>query len=170
MTTSNNVSFVFDEMREYIAGITQSGSTTLRLKVDETVVGDCKWKLIMYIDNNGTLPVNNWETLISYGSSGNIPELDLIEVKVYNGCGTPLQSGIYQIFTNNLNHDILEIIPESVPRVMPAPCDGSQVNGPGSYLTDYNEFTFNIDYRIKPGYLLRSGAYEINIRFCLTEY
>lgn len=168
MSTSGNIDFVFDDMRDYITGITQSGKTQLRLKVDETVAGSCRWRLIMYIDNNMHMPNNEWETLVNYGTGGNNPELDLIEVKVYNGCGTPVNSGVFQIFANNVQYDILDIIPLG-PRIMPAPCDGSQVNGPGSYLTDYNEYSFTIDYRIKPGYLLRSGAYQIKIHFCLVE-
>jgi len=167
MSTPGNVDFVFDEMREYVTGITLSGKTMLRLDVREDIAGACKWKLIMYIDNNMHLPDFEWEPLVTYGTTGANPELGLIEVKVYNGCGTPLQSGVYQVF-NNIQYDVIEIIPDG-PRIIPAPCDGSQVNGPGSYVTDYNEFNFTIDYRIKPGYLLRSGAYQIKIHFCLVE-
>jgi len=122
----------------------------------------------MYIDNGGGLPNNEWEKLVEYGTSGNNPELDLIQVKVYNGCNTPLNSGVWQIFSGNVQYDILEIIPDGV-RILPGPCDGSQVNGPGSYLTDYNEFNFIIDYRITPGYLHKPGAYQIKIWFCLVE-
>ena len=168
MSTPGNIDFVFDDMREYITGITQSGKTQLRLRVDESVVGSCQWRLIMYIDNNAYIPNNEWEPLVTYSASGNNPELDLIEVKVYNGCGTPLNSGVFQVFANNVQYDLLEIIPNG-PRILPAPCDGSQVNGPGNYLTDYNEFSFTIDYRIIPGYFLRSGAYQIKIHFCLVE-
>lgn len=168
MSTSNNIEFTFDNIEKYYNGITQSGSTQLRLMVDEIIPGNCRWKLMMYIDNNGSLPNNEWEPLNIYGSSGNNPELNLIQVKVYNGCGTPLNSGIYQIFAGNVQYDILDIIPD-VPRTLPAPCDGSQVNGPGSFLTDYNEYNFNIDYRIVPGYTLKPGAYQIKINFCLVE-
>ncbi|MFH2142530.1 MAG: hypothetical protein ABIJ97_08920 [Bacteroidota bacterium] len=168
MTTPGNVDFVFDDMRKYITGITLSGSTMLRLKVDELVPGNCKWVLMMYVDNNGTLPNNEWETLVTYGSAGNIPELNSIEVKVYNGCGTPLNSGVFQIFAGNVQYDLLYIIPD-VPRNLPAPCDGTQINSPGSYLTDYNEYNFIIDYRIQPGYLYQPGAYQIKIWFCLVE-
>ncbi|PKP22818.1 MAG: hypothetical protein CVU05_02240 [Bacteroidetes bacterium HGW-Bacteroidetes-21] len=168
MTTSGNVDFVFDDMRDFITGITHSGSTMLRLRIDEVVPNSCRWRLMMYIDNNSVLPANEWETLVNYGTSGQNPELDLIEVKIYNGCGTPLNSGVFQIFAGNTQYDLLEIIPMG-PRIVPAPCDGSQVNGPGSYLTDYNEYSFTIDYRIKPGYILKPGAYQIKIHFCLVE-
>lgn len=168
MSTSGNVDFDFDDMQKYVNGITHSGSTQLRLKVDEIIAGSCKWKLMMYIDNNGYLPNNEWEPLNIYGSSGNNPELNLIQVKVYNGCGTPVNNGIFQIFAGNVQYDILDIIPD-LPRTMPGPCDGSTINGPGSFLTDYNEYNFTVDYRILPGYTLKSGAYQIKIHFCLVE-
>jgi hypothetical protein len=169
MTTENNADFVFDDMRKYITGITMGGKTMLRLKIDTLLASSgCKWMLRMYVDNGGGLPNNEWEKLVEYGVSGNTPELDLIEVKVYNGCNTPLNSGVWQTFSNNVHYDILEIIPDDA-RILPGPCDGSQVNGPGSYLTNYNEFNFIIDYRIKPGYSYKSGAYQIKIWFCLVE-
>ncbi len=170
MTTLGNVDFVFSEMRHYVSGITHSGATQLRLRVDETNPGNCKWRLMMYIDNNNTLPPNQWEVLNTYGSAGNIPELDLIQVKVYNGCGTPVNSGIYQIFSGNTQHDILEIIPP-LPTINPAgTCDGANpTNGAGSYLTNYNEYNFTIDYRIIPGFSHRPGTYQIKIHFCLVE-
>lgn len=169
MSTSGNVDFEFDDMRKFINGITKSGSTQLRLKVNELIAGSCKWKLMMYIDNNGHLPNNEWEPLSVYGTSGNNPELNLIQVKVYNGCGTPVSSGVYQVFSGNVQYDILDIIPPLAVRNMPAPCDGTLVNGPGNYLTDYNEYSFTVDYRLTPGYALQSGAYQIKINFCLVE-
>jgi len=170
MSTPGNVDFEFNDMQKYIAGITHSGSTQLRLKVDEIIAGQCKWHLMMYITNNGYLPANEWEPLTFYGSSGTAPQLNLIQVKVYNGCGTPLNSGVYQIFAGNVNYALLEIIPALPdPRNLPGTCSGTQVNAPGSYLTDYNEYNFNIDYRILPGYSLRPGAYQIKINFCLVE-
>lgn len=170
MSTPGNVDFEFSDMQKYVSGITHSGSTQLRLKIDETVVGSCKWRLMMYITNNGYLPTNDWEPLTYYGASGNAPQLNLIQVNVYNGCGTPLNSGTYQIFAGNINYDILEIIPALPnPRNLPGTCSDTQVNAPGSYLTDYNEYNFNIDYRILPGYSLRPGAYQIKINFCLVE-
>ncbi|GIV29773.1 MAG: hypothetical protein KatS3mg028_0839 [Bacteroidia bacterium] len=165
----SNIDFTFDEMNEYVRGITYSGATQLRLKVDEINPGLCKWKLIMIIENNGYLPNNEWEPLVYYGGSGTVPNLNLIEVSVWNGCGTALYNGVFRTFSNNINNDTLSIIPDLVIRNLPGPCDGTHINGPGSYLTDYNEFSFNIDYRITPGFALRPGSYQIRIRFCLVE-
>lgn len=169
MSTPGNIDFTFSDINKYVSGITISGATQLRLKVDEQNPGACRWKLIMYIDNNNHLPSNEWEPLYTYSSSGNIPELDLIQVKVYNGCGTPLNNGIFQIFSGNTQYDILEIIPDDGNFYPSGNCDGSHVNTPGSYLTDYNEYNFNIDYRIIPGFQYRPGIYQIKIHFCLVE-
>ena len=169
MSTPGNVDFEFNDMQKYVTGITHSGSTQLRLKVAEINPGGCKWKLMMYVDNNGHLPNNEWEPLSIYGSSGNNPELNLIQVDVYNGCRTPLKNGIYQTFIGNVQYDILDIIPDLIARNLPGPCNGTNINGPGSYLTDYNEFNFTIDYRIIPGFNLKPGAYQIKIDFCLVE-
>lgn len=166
---NTNLDFTFDEMNEYVRGITYSGATQLRLKIDEIVPGACKWKLVMIVENNGYLPNNEWEPLVNYGSSGTNPNLNLIEVSVWNGCGTALFNGVFRTFANNINQDTLSIIPDIAVRNLPGPCDGTHINGPGSYLTDYNEFSFNIDYRIKPGFALRPGSYQIRIRFCLVE-
>ncbi|GAB4455330.1 MAG: hypothetical protein OHK0036_19040 [Bacteroidia bacterium] len=165
----SNIDFTFDEMSEYVRGITYSGATQLRLKIDEINPGMCKWKLVMIIENNGYLPNNEWESLVNYGSSGTQPNLNLIEVSVWNGCGTALFNGVFRTFANNINQDTLSIIPDLAIRNLPGPCDGTHINGPGSYLTNYNEFSFNIDYRITPGFTLRPGTYQIRIRFCLVE-
>lgn len=164
-----NIDFTFDDMNKYVRGITFSGSTQLRLKIDEINPGMCKWKLVMIVENNGHLPNNEWEPLVYYGGSGSIPNLNLIEVSVWNGCGTALYNGVFRTFFNNVNNDTLSIIPDLAVRNLPGPCDGTHINGPGSYLTNYNEFSFNIDYRIKPGFALRPGSYQIRIRFCLVE-
>ncbi|MCX7955244.1 MAG: hypothetical protein N3A01_08680 [Bacteroidales bacterium] len=170
MTTNPNIVFTFSDIRDYYRGIELCGATQLRLKIDSNNI-NCKWKLIMYIDNNGFIPSNEWEPILYYGNTGYAPQLNLIEVKVYNGCGTPLNNGIYQIFTNNTNHDVIEIIPELPVQNLPGNCDGNHVNSAGSYLTHYNEYNFNIDYRIKPDFNLKllPGVYRIKINFCLVE-
>jgi hypothetical protein len=165
--TPGNEDFVFDNMTKYVGGITVSGSTILRLKVD-MINPTCQWKLSMQIDNNPLAPTppSEWETLDLYGSSGSIPQLDLLEVKVYNICNTPIISG-FQKF-NPINGDIITIL-DDIPLNLPAPCDGTHVNGAGSYISDYGEFTFIIDYRIQPGFTLTPGIYQITLHFYLEE-
>ena len=180
-STPESVDFTFDKMSKYVGGITYTGATVLRLKID-SVNSSCKWKLVMYIDDNQPASDTSWVTTTPYGGSGNIPTLELIEVRVYNGCGTPYKNGVFRTFSEsmgdaydplNINNakrfQVLDIIPDNIPLNKPGNCNGSQVNGAGSYLTNYNEYNFNIDYRIKPKYSFRPGLYSIVIRFCLVE-
>jgi hypothetical protein len=168
MTTPGNIDFTFDEMRDYIAGVTISGQTVLRLNIDEKNPGQCQWRLIMYIDNTPNVALNEWYPLATYTTNGNIPELDLIQVNVYNGCGTPIYNGQFKNFIGNTKYDVIPII-DGAARNMPGDCDGDQVNGPGNYLLNYGEYSFIVDYYIKPGYQYRAGAYRISIHFCLVE-
>lgn len=166
LPTPNNIDFSFDNFREYLSGTTISGSTTLKLRID-ALNAACKWRLVMYLDNNAS-PGNEWETRSFYGGSGTIPEVDLIQVRVYNVCGTPQFNGIYRTFTNITT--VLSIINNPIlnPNGL---CNGSEVNSPGYYLTGYGEYTFNIDYRIVPSVVTnyRPGIYELTLRFCLVE-
>lgn len=165
-TTSSNVDFVFDDFRKYVTGLTYSGSTVLRVVADSLVGNsNCQWKLMMYLDNNSGDP-GEWESLVAYGSSSSIPPLELLQVKVYNSCGTPIVNNIFQQFDISDNY-VIAIIPSGAAEF--PNCDGNPVNTVGSYLTNYQEFSFTIDYRITPGFAYRPGAYQLNIKFCLVE-
>lgn len=167
LSGNNNHDFVFDSFSKYINGITISGATQLRLTVLPNNAS-CKWKLRVYVDNNPSTatPVNEWETLSNYGGTGTVPLIDLLEVKIYNGCNTPLNSGVFQNFTP-VNGSFIDIIKDIV--IIPAGSCTSNVNGAGSYLTNYKEYSFTIDYRLKPGLVYKAGGYQLSLRFCLVE-
>ncbi len=165
-STPGNIDFTFDNFSKYNGGITLSGATLLRLKVLANDIS-CKWALRMYIDNNGgATPINEWETSLPYSISGLKPTLDLIQVKIYNGCNTPINSGIYQNFIP-ANGAFIDIINDVT--LNAAGSCAPNVNGAGSYLTNYNEFSFTVDYRIVPGLTYAAGMYSLNIKFCLVE-
>jgi len=178
MNTSLNKEFYFDSFGKYAGGITLNGSTILKLKVaanTPTVSGPCQWKLVMRVSNGGApVPASRWETMTSYGggqSSTDIPTLDLLQIRVNNGCNTPKSSGIWQQFIPSNGEEIEIINPDSLVNAgASGTCSGGETNGVGSYAgSDYNEFSFSIDYRIVPGYVLDPGRYELSIYFCLTE-
>ena len=166
----------FRDFSRYNTGITLMSVARLRVKVENKAVVDldCSWKLRMFIENNsgaGT-PADKWEEITLYGN-GNAqqPLISDLEVRVTNNCGTPLETG-FRSFTDV--NDILNIIEELVPQVIvPAgACTASgtkNVNGPGSYLTNYDEFSFDVDLRLKPGFTYNPGVYKLNIRFRLEE-
>ena len=163
----NNLNFVFDNLSKYVGGVTFSGSTVLKLKIDANNAF-CKWKLVMYVINNGA-PGEEWETVQSYGTTGNKPTVDLIQVRVYNSCSTPQLNGIFQIFPNKAT--VLDII-NAAALNNPGLCNGTEVNAAGSYMgPNYGEYSFIIDYRIIPALSLnlRPGSYQIVVKFCLVE-
>ena len=53
--------------------------------------------------------------------------------------------------------------------ITPAGSCSQNVNGPGSYLTNYDEFNFDIDIRINPEFNFNPGIFNLNIRFRLEE-
>ena len=166
-STSGNVDFTFDDFSKYRSGITQSGTTMLRLKVLPNNAS-CKWALRVYIENNpgaGT-PVNEWESLSSYGSGTTPPTLDLLAFKVYNGCGTPINNSVYQNFSP-VNGSYIDIVNDAT--LIPAGSCTSNVNGAGTYLSNPNEYSFMIDYRIVPGLNFTPGVYQLVLHFCLVE-
>lgn len=166
-SSAGTLDFIFDDFSKYRSGITYSGVTTLRLKVLPNNAS-CKWSLRVYIENNpgaGT-PVDEWETINSYGAGINPPTLDLLSFKVYNGCGTPINNNIYQNFAA-INGSFLDII-NDVTLTSSGGCT-TNVNGSGTYLTNPSEYTFMIDYRIQPGLSFSAGVYQLNLHFCLVE-
>jgi hypothetical protein len=172
MPTVANVDFTFDSFAKYIGGITQNGATQIRVAVSNNITldPDCRWALSAIVDNNpfsGT-PANEWESLVSYTSSGAPPTLDMLEIRVRNACNTPLTG---QAFVNTLNNngDALNIIDFNGGITIPAGSCATNVNGPGSYLNNYNEYNFTIDYRITPGLSLKSGIYQISVKFLIIE-
>lgn len=175
-TASVEANLKFTDFSRYNAGIVLMSVARLRIKVENKAVvdSDCSWKLRMFIENNsgaGTA-ADKWEEITLYGN-GNAqqPLISDLEVRVSNNCGTPLNTS-FRSFTDV--NDILNIIEELVPQVIvPAgACTASgtkNVNGPGSYLTNYDEYSFDVDLRLKPGFQYNPGVYKLNIRFRLEE-
>ena len=181
MNTTTNKDFVFDSFSKYNGGLTINGSTILKVKVadDPAQSGTCKWKLQMIVSNGGTSVTsdpNEWETLASYGSgsSSNKPTIDILQIRIDNGCNTPQNAGL-MLAPFTAHADVADIIntSASIPPGAGTLCaggGGQQTNGVGSYLgLDYNEYSFIIDYRINPGFVYAPGRYELAIKFCLTE-
>lgn len=169
--SSVNAMMTFDSFSKYTGGYTINGVAKIRVRVEDKAVIDplCSWNLTMIVDNNpaaGT-PANEWEELNLYGiGSGQNPLVDALEIRVRNSCGTSPIDGIYTTFSNNM--DIIDIIAPMLP-VTPAGTCAINTNGPGSYMTNYDEFNFTIDIRVKPGYQFNPGIFQLNVKFKLEE-
>jgi len=169
--TSVNAFMVFDDFTKYQGGITMQTVARIRVTVKDKAVPDplCSWSLRMFIDNNsgaGT-PPTEWEELTLYGSGlGQNPLISALEIRVRNTCNTSPSDGVFRTFTDT--SDILDIIEQLLP-VTPAGSCIDNVNGSGSYLTNYDEYNFDIDVRFKPNFQYNPGIFKLNIRFRLEE-
>lgn len=169
--TSVNAFMIFDDFTKYQGGITLQSVARIRIKVEDKTVVDplCSWSLRMFIDNNSGVgtPPTEWEELNLYGSgNGQNPLLSALEIRVRNSCRTSPSDGVFRSFTNT--SDILDIIEQMLP-VTPAGSCAQNINGAGSYLTNYDEFNFDIDVRVKPDFQYNPGIFKLNIRFRLEE-
>ena len=169
--SSVNQIVVFDDFTKYNAGITINSVARLRIKVENKTIPDplCSWNLKMYIENNsgaGT-PINQWEEVTNYGNgNGRNPKIKFLEIRVRNICSTSPADNTFRRFQNT--NDILDIISDMLP-IIPAGSCSQNVNGAGSYLTNYDEFNFDIDIRLRPGVRFNPGIFNLNIRFRLEE-
>jgi len=169
-TTVNSV-LTFDDFTDYNGGQIINSVARIRIRVLDQAVVDplCSWSLVMIVDNNpgGGTPAPEWEELLQYGSgSGTNPPINALEVRVRNNCATSPIDGVFQTFTNH--GDLIDIISPLLP-VTPAGGCNINTNGAGSYLTDYNEFNFDIDLRVTPNFTYNPGIFQLNITFHLEE-
>lgn len=169
--TAATANLVFDTFSDYQGGVTINSVATVRVRVEDQAIPDpdCRWFLYMEVYNNpgaGT-PAGEWETLFQYGAgTAPTPDIDILQVRVRNACQTAPIDGVFQNFNND--GDILDIIADLLP-LTPAGSCAQNVNGPGDYLTNYNEYTFTIDIRVTPGFLFSPGIYELGVKFHLEE-
>lgn len=165
-----NIDFTFDTFSKYLGGITQNGVTRLRVTVDNSINNNpaCRWNLVIYVDNgNGSTPNTEWESLFTQSVSGNVPAIDLLQLRVSNRCNTPLVGNQYINAPLNAGTPIMIIRNDGI--TVPAGSCVTNVNGPGNSTSNYNEYTFDIDYRLIPGVGLKSGIYQLRIKYLLTE-
>lgn len=180
MNTTDQVDFVFDDIADYVGGITKYGATIL------TVSSTVSWDLFASGTSNThmTAPADRfWDAQVAYGAASGIDELPLTALELHQfpsdiNNGVPATGGDYgAIFTPTPNPQAATLGANNIyvsagsPYVAPpavaaannryiAGGDGllSFVAG-GSYLTetavaatgDDDAYYFVIDYRIVPG-------------------
>lgn len=174
-----SIDFFFDNMSDYVSGKTIAGKVQLKISATDIdgIPPPCKWGLKMRVQNytiNIPAPaLTDWEDAVYYGTNGTPPPIDLIWVRAYNVCKTPINDGFVQF--GPLPAETLDeiiIINDIAANVAANPCIADvQINTAGSYLTFYDQFVFNVDFRVKPDLTLnnRPGKYEIKVFFRLFE-
>ena len=76
MTTANQLEFVFDDINEYYAGITNYAATIL--KVSSTV----SWDLYAVGRSSGSTAAGFWDQQIDYGSGNNTNAIDQLQLSL----------------------------------------------------------------------------------------
>ncbi len=167
---STNLDFTYDTFGKYLGGITQNGVTRLKINVSNSVMlnPDCRWNLVVYIENgNGGTPNTEWESVYSQSSSGTPPQVDMLQMRINNRCNTSQTGSQFFNVPVTVGQAIMVITNTGI--TIPAGSCTTNVNGPGNATTNYDEYTFDIDYRLQPGVGLRSGVYQLRVKFVLTE-
>jgi len=171
LTSAGNVDYTFDTFGKYIGGITQNGVSQLKITVDNSITNNpnCRWNLVIYIDNssNPATPTDEWELLTPHNSTGAIPKINQLQIRVRNHCNTSITGSSF--FNANVMPGQPIILISNTGITIPAGSCTTNINGPGNYIKNYDEFTFDIDYRIAPGLSLRSGIYQLRLKYLLTE-
>lgn len=173
METADQVEFVFNDIKDYYAGITKYGATIL--KVSSTV----SWDLYAVGRSNGTIGSEFWDQVIDYGSGSGtnaINELPLSAVELHqsqanNGAtgigvtatyidySTPFPASNVHNGANSLYVNNGTLTPPSVADKYIAGHSGTTAVGDdamegGSYLTAggyTSNFYYVVDYRLLPG-------------------
>jgi hypothetical protein len=169
--TSINQLLTFNDFSDYLGGITVNSAAKIRVRVQDLAIPDplCSWNLSIIADNGGGgVPVTEWEELLSYGGSATNPLIALIKIRVRNSCATSINDN-WQTFPLGVNTDKIVIIQNIFPIVNNAGSCVDNVNGPGDYLTNYDEYNFDIDIRVQPALNYNPGLYQLNLRFHLEE-
>ena len=173
METADQVEFVFDDIKDYYAGITKYGATIL--KISSTV----SWDLYAVGRSNGTLGPEYWDQVIDYGSGSGtnaINTLPLSCVELHqsqpnNGASgggisaafidysTPFPASTVHDGANSLYVNNGTLTPPTAADKYIAGHSGTSGLGDdampgGSYLTAggyTSDYYYVIDYRLMPG-------------------
>jgi hypothetical protein len=170
ITTTSNVDFSFDTFGKYQAGLTQNGSTRVKVAVSNSVNNnpDCRWNLIVFVENaSASTASTDWEQLQSQSSSGTNPRIEMLQLRIRNNCNTSLTGN--QFFNAPVAGGTPIIVISNNGITTPAGSCNQNVNGPGDAQANYNEFTFDIDYRVVPVPGVKSGTYQLKVKYLLIE-
>ena len=173
METADQIEFVFDDIKDYYAGITKYGATIL--KVSSTV----SWDLYAVGRSNGTIGPEFWDQVIDYGSGSGtnaINEIPLSAVELHQsqanngaaGAGitatyidysTPfpastVHNGANSLYVNNGTLTPPTVADKYIAGHSGVTAVGDDAMAGGSYLTAggyTSNYYYVVDYRLMPG-------------------
>ena len=166
METSDQIEFVFDDIRDYYAGITQYSATIL--KVSSTVT----WDLYAVGRSNGTTGAEFWDQVIDYGGGSGtnaVNELPLSLLELHQSQANPSSGGddynaafsaagtvsaANSLYVNGGGTTPPAATDKYIAGHKGTTGDGTDGVQGGSYLTQSgtsSDYYYVIDYRILPG-------------------
>jgi hypothetical protein len=155
--TSPNISFDFNTIQKYSTGITFMNACQLNV-----VAVGTEWDL--YVGATTTL-AGYWDVTSTYSSTGNLPTVDMVKVRLRNTSNTP---SILTYF------DLKDIMAPTylIGTLLADPtinCPASETNTAGSYLTSPGCYKFIVDLKIIPGLTFKAGLYSLRIDYIIIE-
>ncbi|MBP9186352.1 MAG: hypothetical protein KBE91_03070 [Bacteroidia bacterium] len=171
VNSNPNIDFSFDTFGEYLGGITQNGSTKLKVAVSNSLNNNpaCRWSLVIYVENASVAtPPTEWEQLQSSSTSGATPKIEMLQLRIRNNCNTSQTGNQFFNVPATTGTPIIVISNNGI--TTPAGSCTTNVNGPGNATANYNEFNFDVDYRILPTAGVRSGIFQLKVKYLLTEF
>jgi hypothetical protein len=158
LTTSPNITFDFNTIQKYENGITIMNACTLNVEVSGT-----QWDL--YVGAT-TTNVGYWDVTNTYGSTGSLPTIGIMQLQFRNASNTSLVSGFFSL--QDISTPTYIIGTASAPDAAVS-CPAVGTNTPGNYSTNPNCYKFNVDLKIVPGFSLRPGLYSLRIDYILIQ-
>lgn len=169
ITGEPTINFTFESFGDFLTGGNVFGASILKMIVGENVapLADCRWRLNVHMDNNGGLPTE-WEQVYAYGTNtAPFPNVNILEMRLRNQCNTSLTGSNYATLATTANN--IDVVESPGVSNNSGTCSATNVNRPGSYLNNFGEYSFAIDYRIQPTLNIQPGIYRLNVKFCITE-
>jgi hypothetical protein len=157
MTTARQISFQFDEISDYYAGIIQYGVT--KLNVSSTV----SWDLYA-VGRNADGGAGIWDAQVQYGpaTANSVSQIPLGALQIRQNVANPASAGpdYFDEFTTGTdlsvfyNADNSATAPSATQKYIAGhkgTTTATESVAGGSYLTNGADYTYTLDYRIKPG-------------------
>ncbi len=156
--TSPSVDFIFNSVQDYENGLVQMSAITLNINVTGT-----NWDL--YVGAETTNP-GLWNVTSTYSGTGQIPTIDLVELRFRNVSNTSQVNGFFNLTDISTPTYIIGSAAAPDPSVS---CPGTGTNQPGSYLSDPSCYEFDVDIRINPDFSYQAGLYTLTIKYVIVE-
>lgn len=156
--TSPSVDFTFNSVQDYKSGLVSMNAVTLNVDVTGT-----NWDL--YVGAETSNP-GYWDVSSTYSTTGNVPTIDLVELRFRNLNNTSQVNGYFNLTDISSPTYIIGSSAGSDPSVN---CPATGTNTPGDYLNDPGCYQFKVDMRINPDFSFQAGLYTLTIKYVIIE-